>query len=63
MAQVLYEAMLIIDPTLEEDASQQILEDIRTLIKDSDGVIDKEVNWGTRKLSYEIKKKERRDVY
>lgn len=51
-----YEMMLIVDPTLGDDRSHEVIEDLKKEIKALDGSITFEDFWGTRYLSYKIKR-------
>lgn len=50
-----YEGMYIFRSTLSEDARQKALEKITSLIEKDDGEIHKVIDWGRRKMKYEIK--------
>lgn len=54
-----YETIFILDPDLEEEQAQNVLEKIRGIITQFKGEILKDEDWGKRKLAYEIKKKPR----
>ncbi len=49
-----YELMLMLNPTLEEDAREAALEKVQGLIAADSGVVDKVDSWGKRRLAYEI---------
>lgn len=51
-----YEVMFIIDPTLEEEAKNAVIEKVKGII-DADGEVGKVDVWGMRKLAYPIEKK------
>lgn len=51
-----YEIVTVFAPTVAEDKLQNYISKIKSIINSCDGVIDKEENWGNRKLAYEIKK-------
>lgn len=57
MATNLYELLYIVDSTLDEPTQQRVINDIHNTIVKAGGDIKKESNWGSRRLSYEIKKK------
>lgn len=57
MVTKLYELLYIVDSTLDEPTQQRIINDIHNTIVKAGGDIKKESNWGSRRLSYEIKKK------
>jgi len=47
--------MYIIDPTVEEDAIQELVERFSNLVVDQGGEVDKIDEWGNRRLAYPIK--------
>ena len=49
-----YETMFIVNPDLEDDATEEIVEDVTTAIEETAGEISNIDKWGTRKLAYEI---------
>ncbi len=49
-----YELALVVDPTLEAEASEGVLERITKTITDGGGAIDNIDRWGRRRLAYEI---------
>ncbi|MGI6702601.1 MAG: 30S ribosomal protein S6 [Clostridia bacterium] len=51
-----YEMLFILDPELEEEARNSIIERVKGVIQ-QDGEIEAVDEWGTRKLAYEINKK------
>lgn len=50
----LYEGMYIISATLSDDARKKALEKIKSGILEKGGEIHKIIEWGRRKLAYEI---------
>lgn len=52
-----YETIFILDPDLEEEQSQSVVEKIKGIITQTQGEILKVEDWGKRKLAYEVKKK------
>ena len=50
-----YEVMLAINPQLEDEELDSLLNKIKKLITDAKGEITKTDKWGKRKLAYEIK--------
>lgn len=50
-----YETMYIIDPTVEEDAIQELVERFSNLVVNQGGEVDKIDEWGNRRLAYPIK--------
>ncbi len=57
MATSLYEALYIIDSSLEESVIQRLSYEVRATILEAGGEIQKETNWGARQLAYPLKKK------
>jgi len=57
MATSLYEALYIIDSSLEESVIQRLSSEVRATILEAGGEIQKETNWGARQLAYPLKKK------
>ena len=51
-----YELMIMIDPTLDEDAVSALIERAQAIITAEGGVIDSVDDWGKRPLAYEINK-------
>lgn len=51
-----YELMLLLNPTLEVEARDAILEKVQGLITADDGVVDNVDSWGKRRLAFEIEK-------
>jgi small subunit ribosomal protein S6 len=49
-----YEAMIILQPDLEEDARHALVEKIRTFIVKDGGEVADIHHWGTRRMAYEI---------
>ncbi len=54
-----YETIVIIDPDLSKEAETPILERVKDLIPQYKGFLIETDDWGTKKLAYEIKKKNR----
>jgi small subunit ribosomal protein S6 len=52
-----YETIFVLDPSLNEDAVNKTMEKITTFIKEHEGEIFKQENWGKQKLTYLIQKK------
>jgi len=50
-----YELMLAINPQLEEEELDSLLNKFKKLIEDKKGEVTKVDKWGKRKLAYEIK--------
>lgn len=51
-----YELMFIIDPVLEDDKKEAVIETVKGIIAASGEVADTDI-WGLRKLAYPIQKK------
>ena len=51
-----YEVMFIIDPTLEDEKKNAVVETVKEIIE-ADGTVGKVDVWGMRKLAYPIMKK------
>jgi small subunit ribosomal protein S6 len=49
-----YELMLMIDPSLDEEAQAALLERVSGVIKSDGGVVDSTEAWGRRRLAFEI---------
>jgi small subunit ribosomal protein S6 len=54
-----YESIIILDPDLSEEQRSPVLEKAKELIPQQGGFLAFIDDWGAKKLSYEIKKKER----
>jgi small subunit ribosomal protein S6 len=54
-----YETIVIINPDIPEDDRESLLNRIKEIIPQQEGVLIQEDVWGIRKLAYEIKKKPR----
>jgi small subunit ribosomal protein S6 len=54
----LYELTFVLDPQLEQNQIDEIVQKIESLITDSKGEIEKKDLWGKRRLAYEIKKRQ-----
>ena len=52
-----YETLFIMDPDLEEEKSQSVIEKVKGIITQGNGEILKVEDWGKRKLAYRVKKK------
>ena len=50
-----YEVMLLIDPSLDEEAYAAVIEKASGVITSQGGVVDSSEDWGKRRLAYEIK--------
>lgn len=49
-----YELMLVLNPTLDDDARAAVLEKVEGLVSADGGVVDNVESWGKRRLAYEI---------
>lgn len=54
-----YETFIIIDPDLSDDGRKPVIERIKELITQQNGILVLMDEWGSRKLAYEIKSKTR----
>ena len=54
-----YETIVIIDPDLSKEAETPIFERVKDLIPQYKGFLIETDDWGTKKLAYDIKKKNR----
>jgi len=51
-----YELLLLLNPSLDEEATAAVLDKIQGVITADAGVVDKVEPWGKRKLAFEIGK-------
>lgn len=51
-----YELLLLLNPTLDEDARAAVIEKVNGLITAGGGAVDSADTWGKRKLAFEIGK-------
>lgn len=51
-----YELMLIISPTLETEAEEEVLGKALKIIEGNGGAIEKSDKWGKKRLAYPIRK-------
>lgn len=51
-----YEMMLVVDPTLGDDRTHEVIEELKKTIEGLEGKITSEDFWGPRYLAYKIKK-------
>ncbi len=49
-----YEMLLLLDPGLDEDAREGVLDKVQGLITSEGGLVDNVDSWGKRRLAYEI---------
>ena len=54
-----YEKIIILDPTIEDSAVEEIIGRIKDTITKQGGEIFKVDNWGRRKLAYELNKQQK----
>lgn len=52
-----YETVFILTPVLSDEQTKEAVKKFRDLIKDGQGKVVHEENWGMRKLAYPIQKK------
>lgn len=57
MSREYYELTYIINPVLEDDQFNEIVDKFTSFIRDNDGEIDEVDEWGIRKFEYEMKGK------
>lgn len=50
-----YEVMLLIDPSLDEEALAAVVEKTTGVITSQGGTVDSADDWGKRRLAYEVK--------
>ena len=50
-----YEVMFVVRPTLEEEATLQVLANMKKVLEDKKATIKSEKNMGRRELAYEVK--------
>ncbi len=58
-----YETIFILDPDLEDEKIQAVVEKVKGIITQASGEIIKVEDWGKRKLAYLVKKKSRGHYY
>ncbi len=51
-----YELIFIVHPDLEETATTEVVDRVKTWITEAGGTVDKVDPWGKRKLAYPIRK-------
>jgi small subunit ribosomal protein S6 len=49
-----YEVMLLIDPSLDEEALAAVVEKTTSVITSQGGAVDSTENWGKRRLAFEV---------
>ncbi len=54
-----YESLFIIEPNIEDEEVEKVIEKVKGIILGSGGSVIKTENWGRRKLTYEIKKQKK----
>ncbi len=52
----IYEELFIIKPDATEEETDQVVEQVRSVILSGGGAVDKVDKWGVRKLAYRVKK-------
>ncbi len=55
-----YELVLMLDPEVGESDREKVVADVRSQIE-SNGTLDRADNWGTRKMTYEIRQRNEAD--
>lgn len=51
-----YELLLLLDPSLDEESRDAVLDKVQGVIATDGGVVDNVDSWGKRKLAFEIGK-------
>lgn len=51
-----YENIVILDPNLDEKATEEAVERVKNIIVKKGGDVFRSENWGSRKLAYDVKK-------
>lgn len=49
-----YEALYIVDPDLDDDARNELIERFKNVVEENGGKVDEIDEWGKRKLAYLI---------
>ena len=49
-----YETMFIVNPDLDSETTEELVEHITTVIEDNNGEVVNTDKWGTKELAYEI---------
>ena len=52
----IYEELFIVKPDATEEETDQVVEQVRSVILSGGGAVDKVDKWGVRKLAYRVKK-------
>ena len=52
-----YETIFILDPDLEEEEVQKVIEKVKNIITQLNGEIIRVEDWGNRKLAYKVRKR------
>ena len=52
----IYEELFIVKPDTPEEEADQFIEQMKTVVTSSGGVVDKTEKWGKRKLAYKVDK-------
>ena len=58
-----YELVLVLQPELDDNASNAIIEKVHGWVSDASGTIDKVDNWGRRRMAYLIRKQREGHYY
>jgi small subunit ribosomal protein S6 len=53
----IYEELFILRPDITEEEITPVIDQIRTVLTNAGGTIDKEERWGVRKLAYRVEKR------
>lgn len=52
-----YETILVLDPDLNEDQQNELLDKFKTIVTNEGGQFVEHITWGQRKLAYMVKKR------
>jgi small subunit ribosomal protein S6 len=58
-----YELVLVLQPELDDNAANAIIEKARGWITEAGGSVDKVDNWGKRRMAYQIRKQREGHYY
>ncbi|MDD2716998.1 MAG: 30S ribosomal protein S6 [Candidatus Wallbacteria bacterium] len=53
-----YESLIMMNPTMEAEGYQKLLDKVETIIHEEEGEVCKKDVWGVRRLSYQVKKQD-----
>ncbi len=58
-----YELVLVLQPELDDNAANAIIEKAQSWITDAGGSVEKVDNWGRRRMAYQIRKQREGHYY